>query len=300
MVSRRFFVAVLGWLLALTVWSQELDCKVTVNASQIQGTSTQVFKTLETALTDFVNTRRWTQAQYENNERIRCSMTFVVKEYDEAQGHWTCELTVQSSRPVWQTAYQTVVFNFKDTEVGFNYREFDPLQMRDNMIDNNLTAVVAYYAYLLIGLDMDTMALQGGTEALRAAADIVASAQMLGETGWTALDNNKNRYALVNDYLEDSMQPVRALLYAYHRQGMDELTTNVTRGRATMTTALNGLKQAQDNNPMSVWPGLFTEIKKDELIRLYSKAGMQEKQQVIELLSSVNPSLSAEWDKINN
>lgn len=300
MVSRRFFVAVLIGLLALPVWSQELDCKVTVNASQIQGTNTQVFKTLETALTDFVNTRRWTQAQYENNERIRCSMTFVVKEYDEAQGRWTCELTVQSSRPVWQAAYQTVVFNFKDTEVGFNYREFDPLQLRDNMIDNNLTAVVAYYACLLIGLDMDTMALQGGTEALRAAADIVASAQMSGETGWTALDNNKNRYALVNDYLEDSMLPLRALLYAYHRQGMDELSTNVARGRATMTAALDGLRQAQENNPMSVWPGLFTEIKKDELIRLYSRAGMQEKQQVIELLSSVNPSLSAEWDKINN
>lgn len=298
MKLRWFFILVCTCLSVGWACGQELDCKITVNASQIQGTNNQVFKTLENALTEFVNNRRWTQAHYEKNERIRCSITMVVKEYDETQGRWNCELTVQSSRPVWQSAYQTTVFNFKDTEVGFNYREFDPLELRDNVVDNNLTAVVAYYACLLIGLDMDTMALQGGTDILRTAANIVTSAQMLGETGWTALDSNKNRYALVNDYLEDSMQPLRMLLYTYHRQGMDELSTNVSRARATITTSLDGLKEAQANNPMSVWPGLFTEIKKDELIQLYSKAGMQEKERMCELLSSVNPSLTAEWNKM--
>lgn len=265
---------------------------------QIQGTSTQVFTTLENALMEFINTRRWTQAQYEVNERIRCSMNLTVKEYNEADGRWKCELIVQSTRPVWQSGYQTVVFSFKDTDVAFNYREFDPLQLRDNVIDSNLTAVIAYYAYMIIGLDMDTMAPQGGTEVFRAAEDIVTAAQNLGETGWKAFDSSRNRYALVSDYLEDGMTPLRKLMYGYYRTGMDELSVNVTRARAVITSMLSGLKEAQQNKPMSALPGLFTEIKKDELINLYSRAAMKEKEEICELLSSVNPSLTTEWEKI--
>lgn len=283
---------------ALKSTAQELNCKFTVNYSQIQGTSTQVFTTLENALMEFINTRRWTQAQYEVNERIRCSMNLTVKEYNEADGRWKCELIVQSTRPVWQSGYRTVVFSFKDTDVAFNYREFDPLQLRDNVIDSNLTAVIAYYAYMIIGLDMDTMAPQGGTEVFRAAEDIVTAAQNLGETGWKAFDSSRNRYALVSDYLEDGMTPLRKLMYGYHRTGMDELSVNVTRARAVITSMLSGLKEAQQNKPMSALPGLFTEIKKDELINLYSRAAMKEKEEICELLSSVNPSLTAEWEKI--
>lgn len=287
-------------LVAVTLKStaQELNCKFTVNYSQIQGTSTQVFTTLENALMEFINTRRWTQAQYEVNERIRCSMNLTVKEYNEADGRWKCELIVQSTRPVWQSWYQTVVFSFKDTDVAFNYREFDPLQLRDNVIDSNLTAVIAYYAYMIIGLDMDTMAPQGGTEVFRAAEDIVTAAQNLGETGWKAFDSSRNRYALVSDYLEDGMAPLRKLMYGYHRTGMDELSVNVTRARAVITSMLSGLKEAQQNKPMSALPGLFTEIKKDELINLYSRAAIKEKEEICELLSSVNPSLTTEWEKI--
>ena len=145
------------WLFPLFLSAQELDCKVTVNHAQVQGTNVQVFKTLETALTEFINERHWTQAQYEINERIRCSMNLTVKGYNENEGRWTCELIVQSTRPVYQSGYQSTVFTFKDNNVEFNYREFDPLELRDNLIDNNLTAVIAYYAYLMIGLDMDTM-----------------------------------------------------------------------------------------------------------------------------------------------
>ena len=279
---------------ALKSTAQELNCKFTVNYSQIQGTSTQVFTTLENALMEFINTRRWTQAQYEVNERIRCSMNLTVKEYNEADGRWKCELIVQSTRPVWQSGYQTVVF----TDVAFNYREFDPLQLRDNVIDSNLTAVIAYYAYMIIGLDMDTMAPQGGTEVFRAAEDIVTAAQNLGETGWKAFDSSRNRYALVSDYLEDGMTPLRKLMYGYHRTGMDELSVNVTRARAVITSMLSGLKEAQQNKPMSALPGLFTEIKKDELINLYSRAAMKEKEEICELLSSINPSLTTEWEKI--
>ena len=151
---------------------------------------------------------------------------------------------------------------------------------------------------MLIGLDMDTMAPQGGTEVFRAAEDIVTAAQNLGETGWKAFDSSRNRYALVSDYLEDGMTPLRKLMYGYHRTGMDELSVNVTRARAVITSMLSGLKEAQQNKPMSALPGLFTEIKKDELINLYSRAAMKEKEEICELLSSVNPSLTTEWEKI--
>lgn len=283
---------------ALCVVAQELDCKLTVNHSQIQGTNKQVFTTLEKALMDFINSRRWTQAQYEVNERIRCSMNLMVKEYNETEGRWKCELIVQSTRPVWQSGYQTVVFSFKDTDVSFSYKEFDPLELRDNVIDNNLTAVIAYYSYIIIAWDMDTMALQGGTEVFRMAENIVTSAQTIGETGWSTFDSKLNRYALVSGYLEESMSPLRKLMYQYHRIGMDELSINAVRARASITITLNELKQALQNKPMSALPGLFTEIKKDELINLYSKAAMKEKEEVCELLSSVNPSLSNEWSKI--
>lgn len=296
--NRTLYMILLLLAVALKATAQELNCKLTVNYSQIQGTGTQVFTTLENALMEFINTRRWTQAQYEVNERIRCSMNLTVKEYSEADGRWTCELIVQSTRPVWQSGYQTVVFSFKDTDVAFNYREFDPLELRDNVVDSNLTAVIAYYACMIIGMDMDTMSPLGGTDLFRAAEDIVTAAQNLGETGWRAFDSNRNRYALVSDYLEVGMMPLRQLMYDYHRKGMDELSVNATRARATITSALEGLKQAQESKPMSALPGLFTEIKKDELVNLYSRASMKEKEGVLQLLSSVNPSLNEEWEKI--
>jgi hypothetical protein len=285
-----FFLLICIEALLSAVSAQELNCTVKVNYSQIQGTNAQVFTTLENALNEFVNNRRWTQAQYEPSERIRCSMNLTVKEYNEAEARWTCELMVQSTRPVWQSGYQSVVFGFKDNNVTFNYREYDPLELRDDLIDNNLTAVIGYYAYLMIGLDMDTMAPQGGTEPLRAAENIVTAAQTSGEPGWKAFEDRRNRHALVTDYLDLNLAPLRQLMYTYHRKGLDELSTNAPRARAVITTALAGLKQAYEAKPMSAWPGLFTEIKKEELGNIYSQASAKEKEEAGALLSLVNPS----------
>lgn len=285
-----------GW--ATPAAAQELNCKVAINYSQIQGTNTQIFKTFETALTEFINERHWTQAQYEVNERIRCSMNITVKQYNEADGRWECELIVQSTRPVWQSGYQTTVFSFRDANIGFNYREFDPLELRENTIDNNLTAVIAYYAYLLIGLDMDSMSLEGGTEVLHMAENIVASAQTMDEKGWKAFDDSRNRYAIISDYMDEGMRPFRQLMYDYYRRGMDEMSTNAARGRAIVTEALASLKLARDNKPMSSLPVIFTEIKKDELVNIYGPAAQKEKEEAYDIVSIINPSLNTEWEKI--
>ena len=285
------------------VSAQELDCKVTVNYSQIQGTNVQVFQTLENALTEFINNRRWTQAQYEPNERIRCSMNLTVKSYDENDGRWSTELIVQSTRPVFQSGYQSVLFSFKDPDVTFDYREFDPLELRDNQLDNNLVAVVAYYIYMMLGLDMDSMAPLGGTDLFYAAQNIVNEAQTMNEKGWKAFDSSRNRYALVSDYLDEGMSPLRQLMYEYHRNGLDEMSTNATRGRSVITTAMSKLSEARSNKPMSSLPTIFTEIKRDEIVNIYglsSPASQKEREDIYQIVSSVNPSFNNEWAKIKN
>lgn len=281
--------------------SQEIKCNVKINHSQIQGTNVQVFKTLETALTDFINGRKWTKAQYEDNERIRCSMNLTIKSYDENEGRWSGELIVQSTRPVYQSGYQSVLFSFKDPDVEFNYREFDALELRDNQIDNNLVAITAYYIYLIMGLDMDSMAHLGGNEQLYAAQHILNEAQGLNEKGWKAFESSRNRYALVNDYLDEGMKPLRQLYYDYHRKGMDEMAINSTRARAILTEALPLLIIARDNKPMSSLPTLFTEIKRDELVNIYglkSPATQNERDDIYKILSSISPSLNSDWSKI--
>lgn len=286
-------------LCSLAAKAQELNCNIVVNAAQIQGTNNQVFKTLEEALNSFVNERKWTHAQYSPNERIRCSMNITVKEYSD-DGRFACELIVQATRPVWQSAYNTPVFVFRDPDLAFNYLEHDPLELRDNTIDNNLTAVIAYYAYMIIGMDMDTMAPMGGTELFRRAENIVTAAQMIGEKGWQAFADSRNRYALVADYLDEGMSPLRGLMYAYHRKGMDEFATNASRARSYITQSLAALTEAKQNKPMSVWPQLFTEIKKDELVNIYKAAAQREKEEVYTLLSEINASLNSEWNKIKS
>ena len=298
---RKALVVVVLLLFVHVVRGQEINCKVTINHQQVQGTNVQVFKTLENALTEFVNNRRWTAAQYETNERIRCSFNLTVKSYDETEGRWSCELIAQSTRPIFQSGYQSVVFSFKDSDVNFDYKEFDPLELRDNQIDNNLTAVIAYYIYMMIGLDMDTMSPKGGTEMIVAAENIVNSAQMLNEKGWKAFDDSRNRYALVSDYLDEGMSPLREMMYDYHRKGLDEMATNATRGRAAITESLNNLKTAKGNKPMSSLPVVFTEIKRDELINIYggtSPSAQKEREEVYQIMSNINPSLNSDWDKI--
>lgn len=277
--------------------AQELNCNVVVNASQIETTNTQVFKTLEDAIRGFINDRKWTNAQYEPSERIRCSMNITVKEYTN-DGRFQCELIVQSTRPVWQSSYITPVFSFRDTDLAFNYMEFEPLELRENTIDNNLTAVLAYYCYLIIGLDMDSMAAMGGTSVLRMAENIVTAAQMIGEKGWRAFDSNRNRHAIITDYLDEGSSPLRQLMYDYHRKGMDELSVNASRARSNILISLGGLTQTKQNKPMSVLPQLFTEIKKEELVNIFKSSSTKEKEEVYTLLSAINPSLKSEWDKI--
>ena len=286
-------------LMPLPLQAQELEAKVVINSQKIQGTNKEVFKTLETALTEFLNNRKWTNQQYAQQERIVCSFNITVNQYSD-DGSFVCDIMVQSNRPVFNSSYNSTVFNFKDTEFAFNYKEFDQLEFKEDIIDNNLTAVMAYYALLIIGLDMDTMAPQGGTEVLQRVSTIVTNAEMLNATGWKAFDSDRNRHAIINDYMDGGMAPLRQLMYDYYRKGLDEMATNAERGRTNITTALAKLKEAKENKALSALPVIWTDIKKDELANIYSKGTQKEKEEISAMLSEINPSQSTSWNKIKN
>lgn len=283
----------------LGVTAQELNAKVAVNHQKVQGTSTSIFENLQTSLNQLMNEFHWTNQQYAPHERIACSFNITVNQYTESENKFDCTLTVQSSRPIFNSTYTSTVFNFQDAAFSFTFQEFDQLEFRLDQIDNELTALMAYYAYLIIGWDLDTMSPLGGAEALRNAQTIVNGAQSFTSKGWKAFEGNKNRYALINDYLDGGLETLRQLQYQYYRNGMDEMATNAERGRANITTALELLKKAKEDKPMSSLPQLFTEIKRDELVNIYKGKGTaNEKEAIYEMLMSINPSQSNYWRRI--
>ena len=209
------------------------------------------------------------------------------------------ELQFQLTRPVFNATYNTTVFSRRDTEISFDYVEHEPLEFNETNMDNNLTTLLAYYAYLFIGLDLDTFSPKGGTEVLHMVESIVNNAQSISEPGWKAFSNNKNRHAIINDYMETSMEPFRQMMYKYHREGLDEMSSNVDRGRTAITESIEMLKAAYDNKPLSMLPQTFTDFKRDELVNIYRGHGNQkEKDAVYETLLKINASQNMEWKKI--
>lgn len=279
--------------------SEELLCKVQVIHSHIQGTNTSLFTTLETALNEFMNTRSWTDLQFQKDERIECTMNITVNKYDESKNLFSAEILLQSARPIFNSTYNSTVFSIKDPSFEFVYKEFDQLEWNENNIDNNLTAVMAYYAYLIIGMDLDTFSPLGGTQVLQTAENIVNNAQTLSEPGWAAFKDTKNRHAIINDYLESSMEPFRQMQYKYYRQGLDEMANNADRGRTAITEAIELLDEAHHNKPHSMLPQLFTEYKRDEIVNIYTGHGTEKERQTVKTIcSNINASMNSYWNKI--
>lgn len=295
----RIILVAIALMLSSVVTAQELNCKVKILHSQVQGTNTSVFETLETALNEFMNNRSWTELQFSEVERIECTFNITIKTYNVEENKFTGELLFQSSRPVFNSAYNTTVFSMKDNDFSFTYKEFDQLDFNENMLDNNLTAMLAYYAYLIIGMDLDTMSPLGGTDILRKAELVVNNAQSMSEPGWKTFDDPKNRHGIINDYLESSMEPFRQLQYKYHREGLDEMSNNVDRGRNAITEAIAMLNEAHKNKPLSMLPQIFTDYKRDEIVNIYSGHGTaKEKEEVYNILSELNASQNRQWQKI--
>lgn len=280
--------------------AQELNCTVKIIHSQIQGTNKSVFETLETAIKEFMNNRAWTDLQFQKVEKIDCTLSITIKKYNEAENSFSGEMIVQLSRPVYNSGYSSTVFSTKDENFNFTYKEYDNLEFNENNLDNELTAMLAYYAYLFIGLDLDTFSPLGGTEVLHQVENIANSASTsFGGSGWRAFSDEKNRHAIINDYMDGSMEGYRQLQYKYHRQGLDEMANNADRGRTAITEAIEALKDAHSNKPLSQLPIIFTDFKRDELVNIYSGHGTEkEKQNVYDILNNLNASQTIYWDKM--
>ena len=274
--------------------------KININTQQVEGSDKSVFDNLKQTLEQWMNDRQWTELQFQKHERIVCNFNLTVTKYNKSENAFECTAMIQANRPVFNSSYNSTLYNNKDGDFNFQFAQFDQLNYNDEMVDNQLTALMAYYAYLIIGLDLDSFAPLGGTDVLQRCMNLVNNAQSLGFPGWKSFEDKRNRFAIINDYLDEQMKPFRQLQYDYYRLGLDEMANNADRGRVNITEALEkGLKVAHEQKPLSLLPQIWTDYKRDELANIYQGKGTQkEKEAVYDLLLNINASQSNAWDQI--
>ncbi len=287
-------------IMPATTNAQELQAKITINHNQISGTDVSVFENLQQTLQQFMDDKQWTNLQFQKNERIVCNFNITVTKYDQSANLFTCTALIQANRPVYNSAYTTVLYNNKDNDFNFEFAQFDQLEFNEETVDNQLTALLAYYAYLIIGLDLDSFSPMGGEDVLQRCMNLANNAQNLNFAGWKAFDDSRNRFAIINDYLDGGMTKFRQLQYDYYRLGLDEMANNVERGRTNVTTALEeDLKVCHEAKPLSLLPQIWTDYKKDELANIYQSKGTQkEKETAYDILFNINASQNNSWEKI--
>lgn len=281
-----------------SISAQELRCNIQVNSSQIQGTNKQVFQTLQNAIYEFMNNTAWTNHVFSNEERIECNMVINIQDHsgDEFKG----SIQVQSRRPVFNSSYNTTVLNFKDDDIKFNYVEFEPLEFNITENRSNLTSILAYYAYIIIGLDYDTFSLYGGTEFYQNAERIVTNSLNAPEKGWKAFESRKNRYWLVENILNDRYKNIREFLYRYHRLGLDVMESKEAKGRSEIAQDLRLLQSVyrQKPDPYLFFYDLILRAKADELVNVFSESFMSEADEVYNILVEIDPTRSDKYKKI--
>lgn len=285
-------------MLSFRAAAQELNCTVEVNSSKIEGTDKSPFEELQEAITEYMNTQKWTNAQFSANEKIECRLFITISKYEDEK--FTGDIQVQLSRPVYNSTYTTNLINFKDTKVEFTHRRGEPLVFNETTWENNLTAILNYYAYLFLALDFDSFSPLGGQSYFDRMATVVQMAQSSGETGWRAFEDTKNRSAVLSSYTDAATSGIRELLYNYHRKGLDEMVTSPDKGRAVITESLQHIKKINETSPMSVALSIFKDTKLDELVNIYSGAPESERTEVYELLRKIYPTETERLEKIRN
>ena len=275
---------------------QELNCTVEINTDKISGTDKAIFNTLKTAITEYMNNTQWGNAKYLTNEKIECKLFFTISSFDGTT--MSGDLQVQSTRPVYNSTYTTTLINFKDTSIEFTYTENEPLIFSETTMESNLTAILNFYGYMILAIDSDSFAPNGGDLYYEKAAAVVNMGQSSGEKGWKAFEDNKNRSAVLSAFTDKSTSGIRTLLYNYHRKGLDEMVLSPDKGKMVITQSLDLLKQVYDANPMSVALSMFKDAKLDELVNVYSKSNTTERQNVYELLYQLYPTESQRLNQI--
>ena len=301
MKSLRYILVFLLVAVIHGVQAQELKCNVTINSDQVEGSNKSVFNTLQQSIQEFVNNSQWTNLTFQDKERIECNMLIVVKQVQDNM--YICEFTCQSRRPVYGTTYTTPILNFKDNNFAFTYQEFDRLDFQQHTFTSNLTALIAYYCYLIIGHDMDSFSRLGGTPYFQICEDIVNAAQSASlesteQSGWKAFDSNRNRYALINNLMDEAFKEYRQYFYDYHRYGLDEMINNVANGRARIASGIEILDKANKARPATYVINAFLDAKADELVNIFQEGTEDERTKVYETLVNIDPTRQSTYEQI--
>lgn len=292
---KLFIVLVLA---VTTGFAQEINCEVVVNADQTGQANLQVFKTLQQSLIEFVNQTSWTSRNFNNNERINCSIFINITSFENESFSGTIQ--VQSSRPVFGSSLVTPIFNFNDEQFAFNYREFEPLNYSQNTYTSNLVSVVSFYIYTILGLDADTFQPEGGTPFFEEANRVVTTAQQSNMPGWRGTDGNRSRYRLNADLLSNAFLDYRTALYQYHREGLDLMHKDVSAGKQGVATAVVNLNNLNQTRPNSLPMRIFFDAKAQEIEQIFTGGPDVPVNRLVEVLNRIAPLYSENWRRIRS
>lgn len=278
------------------VYSQELKAYVRINSDQIEGTNKEIYDELSNSLTEFINSKKWTDATFTEEERIECNFVITI---DKVAGEsYTGQLQVQASRPVFNSGYTTTLFNFMDQNFNFNYTQFQRLEFDENVYESNLLSTIAFYVNIILGLNFDSFGRYGGSKYFEKAELISALAQSSDDAGWKAFDSDRNRYALISNYIDERLKRLRDVNYEYHRFGLDEMVNSVEKGRTVIYGLLPYLQEMNRSFPYSIGLQLFVEAKLNELLDMFKPATAKEKKEVYDILSSILPTQSTKFQEL--
>lgn len=279
--------------------AQELNCTLNINIDQVQSTNTQVYRTLEKSLNDFINKTNWIPgSDYKTSERINCSMVIIIS--SQTNDTFTASIQVQSTRPAYNSSYNSPVLNYNDKDFSFNYREFQPFNFNPDNFDSNLMSVIAYYSYLIIGMDGDTFARAGGSQALEMAQQIANIAQGSGYKGWSLSDGPSNRYFLINDMLSNTFAAFRDTMYEYHIQGLDNMTNDLKLAKTNVVSAILLLNKIHAVRQNSLLVRSFYDAKSDEIVAMFSGGPKIPINDLMDGLQKTSPTNATKWTTIRN
>lgn len=285
-------------LLSFQGIAQELNAIVTINVGpQVQTTDRAVFQDMKTALQQFLNSRKWTNDVFQTHEKINCSILININTMPSI-GVFSASVQVQSARPVFNSNYTSLLLNFADRDWEFEYIESQPLEYNDNTYINNLTSMLAFYAYLIIGMDYDSFSELGGTPYFQKALNVVNNAQSSNRPGWQALGGNRNRYSIIENLLNPQMTDVRKSLYYYHRMGLDSFEKTPDQSREIILKGLKDVKKARDINPNAILVISFFDAKSKELANIFSDGALPLRREAYDLIVSMDPSNRSNYEKI--
>lgn len=294
----------LKWLTILLVvptlsFSQNLDCDVIVDASQIETSDRGVFQDMESAFEDFINSRDWTSDEFEPGERIKCSLSITLTEMPSI-GNFRATVQIRSARPIYDTSYESILFNFADRDWRFTYVESMPLIYNNNSFTSNLTSMLAYYAFIILGMDYDSFGELSGSPYYDQAQNVVTQAAQSNNPGWSALESTRNRYALIDDLTNQRLESMRIGYYKYHRLGLDIYEENPDQARKVILSMLESMKSIKSQYPASIFVISFFDAKADELVNIFADGNIADKRTAYNLLLELNPSKGDTYARIMN